>query len=85
VNGTNGATARIERGGAEILARTSLAKKANRRCLKPPFAAPPKETGTGQRAVLCPRRDGHPEERSVHVMTRPCDISGSRVGGDRLM
>jgi len=85
VNGTNGATARIERGGSDILARTSPAKKGRRRCLKPPFAAPPKETGTGQRADLCPRRDGHPEEKSVHVVTRPSASRGSRVGGDRLM
>jgi hypothetical protein len=65
--------------------RDQPGQKEKRRCLKPPFAAPPKETSTGQRAVLCPRRDGHHEEKSVHVMTRPCDASGSRVGGDRLM
>jgi hypothetical protein len=31
----------------------SPANKKKRRCLKPPFAAPPKETGTGQRVALC--------------------------------
>src|SRR3954453_8695787 len=60
-------------------------QNGKRRCLKPPFAAPPKETGTGQRAVLCPRRDGHPEEKSVHVVTRPSASRGSRVGGARWM
>lgn len=43
--------------------RNPARPKKKFRCLKPPFAAPPKETGTGQRAVLCSRRDGHPERK----------------------
>src|SRR3954469_18482905 len=56
-------------------AGTNPAKNA--RCLKPPFAAPPRGPVPDQRAILCPCRDGHPEFKKRFTSSR--DLTASAV------